>query len=228
MKTGAQLKTKIGLDKNRDEFYFLYDSAGGKQIGSIKEGTLIGTYDRTDEYLLTKYAYVKLATPLAGGYRYAFIRESAVYEYSPKTTTYYVNSKTTKLNVRSSASAASTKNVTGALSRNELIGTSDGTTSNGFLFFDLAKGGTGWVSKNYITTTTPAGVTPTPSTEPDPISDPAKQPTTGKVGTWLENLFGSGAVSTLIWVGVGLVAIAIGISLVRLYGKRRPTKPQKV
>ncbi len=229
MKPGALLKTKIGPDKNRDEFFFLYDSAGGKKIGSAKEATQLGTYDRTEYNLFTAYAYVKLTTPLAGGYRYAYIRENAVYEYTAKKTAYYVNSSTQRLNVRSTASTASTKNIIGTLNKGQLVGTTDGTNSNGFLQFTLATGGPGWVSKNYITTTKPAGTAapapdPTDTAASTPVSDPAQASTGERATTSVENRFGTGSLNTIFWVGVSLVAIAVGITLAKLYEKRKKAK----
>ncbi|GAB3761370.1 SH3 domain-containing protein [Spirosoma pomorum] len=229
MKSGATLKTKIGPDKNRDEFFFLYDKPGGKKIGAAKEGTILGTYDRSESRLLTSYAYVKLATPLTGGYRYAYIRENAVYEYSAKKTAYYVNKSTQLLNIRSTPTTASSKNVVGTLKTGDLVGTTDGTTENGFLQFALAKGGTGWVSKNYITTTKPADATApaddtTDTTESTPVSDPAQAGTVEQSTTAAENRFGTGALNILLWVGIGLIAVAVGITLAKVYGKRNPKK----
>lgn len=227
MKQGTQLKTKTGPDKNRDEYFFLYDKPGGTKIGSVKEGVLIGTYDRTDYALLTAYAYVKLLTTVKGA-RYAYIRESAVYAYTPKQTPYYVVGSTS-VNVRSSATASSSKNIVGVLTKNSLVGTSDGTRQNGFLFFTLAKGGTGWVSANYLTTKVPAGVKapttpsePADSTQPDtPVNDPADQSGSETVVTATENRFGTAALSSLKWVGIGLIAVALGLALAKFYEKRR-------
>jgi uncharacterized protein YgiM (DUF1202 family) len=232
MIAGAQLKTKTGLDKNRDEFFFLYDKAGGKKIGSAKEATILGTYERTENSLFTPYAYVKLATPLAGGYRYAYIRQNAVYEHTVKKVAFYVNSSTKKLNIRSTPATASSKNVIGTLTTGQLVGKTDGTLENGFLQFDLAKGGTGWVSKNYLTTTKPAGATAPADDQTDtgkstPISDPADATTGSQVTTTLENRFGSGSLNVLFWVGIGLLAVAVGVGLAKYYEKSNKAKRTK-
>lgn len=236
MKYGAKLKTKTGPDKNRDEFFYIYDKPGGTKIGSVKEGSVIGTYERTESKLLTDYAYVKLTTPVtyAGSkYNYVYIRESAVYEYAPKLTTYYVKPTTTSVNVRSSPTTASSKNVIGSLKANAVVGTTDGTTQNGFFQFTLAKGGTGWVSRNYITSVAPAGAptptTPTPTTsgdtasEPDVVTDPATDSASEQAKTAVENTVGTGWLNILKWVGISLVALALGIAVAKLYEKRAKT-----
>lgn len=229
MKQGTQLKTKTGPDKNRDEFYFLYDKPGGTKIGSAKEATLLGTYDRTEYALLTAYSYVKLTTPVKG-YRYAYIRESAVFPFTPVQTPYYVVGSTS-VNVRSSATASSSKNIVAVLTKNSLVGTSDGTRSNGFLFFTLAKGGTGWVSANYLTTTVPKGSKPvvvvsnpqdgTGDGNPAPVNDPNDQSGTEVIVTSMENRFGTASLSTLKWLGLGLIAVALGLALAKYYEKRK-------
>ncbi|MVM34985.1 hypothetical protein GO755_33465 [Spirosoma sp. HMF4905] len=217
MKIGASLKTKAGPDKNVDEFFFLYTKPGGTKIGSVKESTVIGIYERTESYLLTDYAYVKLATPLTYNsvrYQYAYIRQEVVYEYLANSATYYVIPGPNSVNVRSTATSASSKNILLVLKPNALIGTTDGTTSNGFTLFSLASGGMGWVSRNYITSKVPAGALPTPDgTGPEP--EPS-------VGTTLENTVGTGLLGTLKWVGIGLVAVIVGLVIAKLYQRHAP------
>lgn len=220
MKIGAQLKTKAGPDKNKDEFFFIYAKPGGTKIGSVKESTLIGTYERTESYLLTDYAYVKLATPLTYNsvrYQYAYIRLEVVYEYIDSLATYYVKPGSNSVNVRSSATSASSKNILLILKPNALIGTTDGTTSNGFTLFTLASGGMGWVSRNYITATVPAGVTP-PTTDPGPMIPDYS------TGTVVENAVGTGWLSTIKWIGLGVLALAVGIVIAKLYQRHGTTK----
>lgn len=225
MKTGATLKAKNGPDKNLNEFWFLYAKPGETKIGAVQEGVTVGTYDRTQYKLLTPYAYVKLATPIEYNgqvYRYAYIREASVYEYSPNLTTYYVKPTTKSVNVRSSSKTSSSNNIIGSLTANQIVGTTDGTTENNFFKFNLAKGGTGWVSRNYITSTIPAGK-PSPSTAtttPDVMSDPADDTALQMVGTEVENSVGTSGLTVLKWVGVGLLAIALGIVVARIYKNR--------
>lgn len=226
MKYGAKLKSKTGLDLNRDEFFYVYDAPGGTKIGAVKESTFIGTFEKTVSKLLTDYAYVKLNIPLTyngKSYQYGYVRQATVYEYTPSLTTYYVKPTTPYVNVRSSATAASSKNLIGSLKANALVGTTDGTTENGFFHFTLATGKTGWVSRNYITSTVPAGVTPkvTPGTNVDPTSNPANDSVTERAETTLENTVGSTWLTVIKWVGITVVALAIGIAVAKLYERKK-------
>ncbi|GAB3568864.1 hypothetical protein GCM10027578_22230 [Spirosoma luteolum] len=227
---GAKLKTKTGPDNNRDEFFFVYDRPGGTKIGAVKEGIVIGTYDRTESKLLTPYAYVRLTEPVTyngSSYRYVYIRESAVYEYAPSLTTYYVKPTTSRVNVRSSPTSASSKNVIGSLTANQLVGTTDGTTQNGFFQFSLAKGGTGWVSRNYITSTVPAGKTAPvsdPTAPADVVTDPATDSLLAQSGTEVENSLGSTGLLVLKWVGVALLALALGIGVAKWSTRKRSAR----
>ncbi len=225
MKAGATLKSKTGLDKNVDEFFFVYDKPGGSKIGAVKEDTVVGTYDRTETKLLTDYAYVKLATPITYNkklYQYAYLRAATVYEFSPNLTTYYVKPTTSKVNIRSSATATSDKNIIGSLSANQKVGVTDGKTANGFFFFTLPSGKTGWVSRNYITSTVPKGaVAPSTSEKPDTITDPATDSQAKQFGTEVENTVGTSGLAVLKWVGIGLLAVALGIVAARLYKNRK-------
>lgn len=229
MKAGATLKSKTGLDKNVDEFFFVYDKPGGTKIGAVKESSIVGTYDRTESKLLTDYAYLKLATPITYNgklFQYAYIREAAVYEFSPNLTTYYVKSTTSKVNIRSSATAASDKNIIGSLTANQRVGVTDGTTSNGFFLFTLPSGKTGWVSRNYITSVVPKGaVAPSTSEKPDTVTDPATDSPTKQLGTEIENSVGTTGLAVLKWAGIALLAITLGIVAARLYKNRNRKRP---
>ncbi|GEM_PF-7076478 len=225
MKTGATLKAKTGLDKNVDEFFFVYDKPGGTKIGAVKEDSVVGTYDRTESKLLTDYAYIKLTTPITYNgkvYYYAYMREAAVYEFSPNLTTYYVKSTTSKVNIRSSATTTSDKNIIGSLKANQLVGTTDGTTRNGFFLFTLASGKTGWVSRNYITSVVPKGtVAPSTSEKPDTVTDPATDSPAKKAATEVENTVGTTGLAVLKWAGIALLAITLGVVVARLYKNRK-------
>lgn len=226
MKYGAKLKSKTGLDKNKDEFFFVYDSPGGTKIGAVKESTFIGTFEKTVSRLLTDYAYVKLNIPITyngKSYQYGYVRQETVYEYTPSLTTYYAKPTTTSVNVRSSPTTASSKNIIGSIKANQLVGSTDGTTENGFFLFSLPKGGTGWVSRNYITSTVPAGTkeASTPGTGVDVYTNPANDSVTDRAQTSVENTIGSTWLGVIKWAGITVIALAIGIAVAKLYERKK-------
>ena len=227
MKYGAKLKSKTGLDKNRDEFFFVYATPGTSvKIGAVKESTFIGTYEKTQSKLLTDYAYIKLNIPITyngKSYQYGYVRQDAVYEYTPSLTTYYAKPTTTSVNVRSSPTSASSKNIIGSVKMNQVVGSTDGTTENGFFLFSLPKGGTGWVSRNYITSAVPTGTkaTTTPGSGVDVSSNPADDSVTERAETTLENTVGSTWLTVIKWAGITVIALAIGIAVAKFYERKK-------
>lgn len=131
-------------------------------ILSFKVGETIGVIAKVYEMPKGDHvAYIQLFEPIKSGiysYSHAMQFISNVDEIKSLGDgsvgkTYFCTGD--NVNIRKSASTTASK-FKNQLSKGDIIGTSDGTLSNGFLKFNLKIGGTGYVSKTYCTLQSPA------------------------------------------------------------------------
>nr|WP_293838570.1 hypothetical protein [uncultured Arsenicibacter sp.] len=226
MTVGTLIKTKASSTASTQPngVFKAYDVPGGKAITVLNPNTVIGLYNTEKLSGFTRYYYIKLLEAITyqgKTYSYIWIEASKVFAYTPSMVPYFVTGASA-VNVRSEPKL-NAKTLLGSLKKGKLVGGSDGTTRNGYMFMKLATPLKGynwaWVSKNYLTTRDPnTGTTPasTSGGSPAVVSDPQDAPVTSKVETILENTFGDGTAELAKWAGIGLLAAGLAFLIVRL------------
>ncbi len=212
MTNSKAAKTRVDKDFNVNGFWYIYDRPNGKIVGKIAENTPAGVIMRTDTGTLVNgeennWVYLKLFVPI-GTYAYAYMKESTLFEVAPKYT-FKIQTGRSNVNVRDLPNQTTSK-VLKKLNGGQIVGKSNGDKVNGFMLFELATGGIGFVSENYLTTVS------TEKTDPETPkpADPADKTTPEKTGTWISNFFGDAnkqAVKySLLGAGVLLLGLLIG------------------
>ncbi len=176
------------------------------KIGEVKKGIKFGLLQSLN--FVTGYAYVQLYSPtlyLGKTQYYGFVKLTDIAEsgiFSGTGTKYYVGTNvSTTLNVRNSPSTTGT--IHAKLQKGSLIGTRiDSTEKNGFWKMNLATGGIGYVSANYITSVAPITSDKTPAnTSVESVDNPI---TNG--GQWNAiEIAKKGVIAIAVFFGIKLI-----------------------
>jgi hypothetical protein len=221
---GTALKAikKVSLYEN-----MVYDEGGntvisqGTPFASISAGEQIGIVEAT--FTQQNFVYVQLFKPITVNLKkryYALIFTDNIQELPAKTASsetieYFAKCQPdSSVNIRLSASLTGT--VKAKAKNGSLIGRSDGKVgNNGFLKFNLALGGVGYVHKDYVTKTKTA-VTIEKTTEKVTVTNPLTGKDEEKARTTITTNEGWTVQDVVIKTVIGAV---IGFIITRILGK---------
>lgn len=220
--TAIKASGKVSLYEN-----MTYDTTGnsvlnqGTPFATIASGQQIGIVEAG--FAEQNFLYVQLFTPITVNFKkryYALINTENVVQIPAKTSSngtfpYYAKcDPNSNVNVRLSGSLAGT--VKAKAKNGSLIGDSDGkANANGFLKFNLALGGVGYVHKDYATKTKTA-VTLDKTTETVTVTNPTTGKTEQKEVITLSTSEGWTVQDVVIKTVIGAV---IGFIITKILGK---------